>query len=151
MPPAGFEHGRVTMRLARLLANHVADHRLGEVLGAETGFKLQKDPDTVRAADVSFVAAARINPSARTAGYWDGAPDLAVEVVSPGDLIDEVEEKVDDYLNAHTRLIWIVNPRRRTITIYRPDQKPRILVESDTLSGEDVIQGFECRVAEAFI
>jgi Uma2 family endonuclease len=151
MAPAGFEHGRVIMKLAKLLAIHVDNNKLGVVLGAETGFKLQRNPDTVRAADVGFVAAARIPSGAPTLGFWDGAPDLAVEVLSPGDLVDEVEEKVDDYLNANTRLVWIVNPRRKTVTIYRPGQKPRILSETDALTGEDVIPGFQCQVAEAFV
>ena len=83
--------------------------------------------------------------------FWEGAPDLAVEVISPGDSLEEVEEKVDDYLNAATPLVWVVNPRRRTITIHRPGRDPQVLREADTLTGEDVIPGFQCEVLAAFV
>ena len=151
MAPAGYEHGRVTMKLGRLVANFVAAHHLGDVLGAETGFKLRKNPDTVRAADVAFVAAARIPPGSQTYGFWEGGPDLAVEVVSPGDSLEEVEVKIDDYLNAGTSIVWIVNPKRRTITVHRAGGDLQVLRETDTLSGEEIIPGFQCQVAEAFV
>ena len=150
MAPAGYEHGRVTMKLGRLLANFVATHHLGDVLGAETGFKLRTSPDTVRAADVAFVAAARIPPGSQTYGFWEGGPDLAVEVISPGDTAEEVEAKIDDYLNAGTSIVWIVNPMRRTITVHRKGRDVDVLREGDTLSGDDVIPGFQCAVADAF-
>ena len=150
MAPAGFEHGAVIMRLAKVLATHVDRNKLGVVLGAETGFVLARDPDVVRGADISFVSTARLPAPNVAKKFYEGAPDLAVEVTSPGDSIDEVEEKVDDYLNAGTSLIWVVNPRRKTVTIYRPGKKPRILSESDILDGEDVVPGFACKVADAF-
>jgi Uma2 family endonuclease len=150
MAPAGFEHGRVTMKLAKLLVIHVENNKLGIILGAETGFKLSKNPDTVRATDISFVAAARIPAGSHVRGYWEGGPDLAVEVLSPSDSAEEVEEKIDDYLNAGTRLVWILSPRRRTIAVHRGGRDVQLLRDTDTLNGEDVIPGFACKVAEAF-
>ncbi len=148
MAPAGFDHGRIIMKLARLLSNYVVDHNLGVVLGAETGFKLAKNPDTVRAADVSFVAASRIPKDAQVFGFWDGAPDLAVEVVSPTDTVEEVDAKVDDYLTAGARLIWIINPKRRTVTVYRPNTNPEILRDIQSLDGADIVPGFRCAVLD---
>jgi Uma2 family endonuclease len=151
MGPAGSEHGAIIINLSVLLAVYVRQHKLGVVFGAETGFVLARDPDVVRGADVSFVKALRIPRTGIPKKFWEGVPDLAVEVVSPSDSLEEVEEKVDDYLNAGTALVWVVNPRRRTIAVHRSGQNPRILHEGGTLTGEDVIPGFECRVAEAFV
>jgi len=151
MAPAGSEHGAIIMNLAYLLASHVRQQGLGVVFGAETGFVLARGPDVVRGADVAFVRANRIPASGMPKKFWEGAPDLAVEVISPGDSLEEVEEKVDDYLNAATPLVWVVNPRRRTITIHRPGRDPQVLREADTLTGEDVIPGFQCEVLAAFV
>jgi Uma2 family endonuclease len=151
MAPSGGEHGAIINNLAFVLTSHVRQARLGVVFGAETGFVLARDPDVVRGADVAFVQAARIPATGIPKKFWEGAPDLAVEVLSPSDSLDEIEEKVDDYLRANTPLIWVLNPRRKTVTVYRPDEKPRILSESDALTGEDVIPGFGCQVAEAFV
>ena len=150
MAPAGFEHGAVIINLSLALAVHVKKHKLGVVVGAETGFVLARNPDVVRGADIAFVSTARLPAPEAAKKFYEGAPDLAVEVASPSDSLEEIEEKVDDYLNARTPLIWVVNPRRKTVTIYRPGQKLRILSESDTLEGEEVVPGFTCQVAEAF-
>jgi Uma2 family endonuclease len=150
MAPAGFEHGAVIVRLTILLGAYVQRLKLGIVVGAETGFVLARNPDVVRGADIAFVSTARLPAPEVAKKFYEGAPDLAVEVVSPSDALDTIEEKVDDYLNAQTPLIWLVNPRRKTVTIYRPEQKPRIIGETDMLDGEDVVPGFACRVAEAF-
>ena len=82
--------------------------------------------------------------------FFPGAPDLAVGVVSPGDTMYEIEETVDDFLAAGTRLVWVVNPRRRTVTVYRPGPRVSILKEPDQLSGEEVVPGFACTVGELF-
>jgi Uma2 family endonuclease len=149
MSPAGFQHGAIIIQLSTLLANHVHKHKLGVVAGAETGYKLAKNPDTVRGADVSFVSAQRL-PNPLPTKFWDGAPDLAVEVVSPDDTLQEVEDKVDEYLAAGAKLVWVVNPKRRTLTIHRPSGAPQVLRDADELSGEDVIPGFRCSVAAIF-
>jgi Uma2 family endonuclease len=150
MAPSGFDHGAIIDNLHFLLSRHVREQKLGRVLGAETGFKLASNPDTVRGADISFVEASRIPPTGRPKGFWSGAPDLAVEVLSPGDTINEAEEKVDDYLNGGCRMVWVVNPRRRTVTIYRPNSAPAIVGDTQELEGQDVLPGFRCRVSEIF-
>lgn len=150
MAPAGFDHGAIIMRLARLMANHVEAHQLGVVVGAETGFKLARNPDTVRGADIGFVSKARIPAKGLPKGFWEGAPDLAVEVVSPGDRIDEVEEKVDDYLSAGAKVVWVVNPFRRTVTVYHSGETPVPRGEKETLEGGDVLPGFSCNVTRIF-
>ena len=151
MAPAGSEHGAIIMNLAFALAAYVKQQKLGVVFGAETGFVLARDPDVVRGADVAFVQLSRIPATGLPKKFWEGAPDLAVEVVSPSDSLEAVEEKVDDYLNARTPLVWVVNPRRRTITVHRPGGDPKVLRETDTLTGEEVIPGFQCKVADAFV
>jgi len=151
MAPSGFEHGAVIIKLSVLLGRYVMDHKLGMVLGAETGYVLARNPDVVRGADVSFVTADRVSAAGVTVKFWEGAPDLAVEVVSPSDSPKEVAEKVDDYLNAGTRLVWVVNPRRRTIAVHRMGRDPQVLRENDVLDGEDVLPGFRCAVADAFV
>lgn len=149
-PPAGNIHGNRTMRLGWRLARHVEANDLGVVFAAETGFRLASDPDTVRAPDIAFVAQARCEQVADFEGFWPGAPDLAVEVVSPGDSFTGVEEKVIEYLGAGTRAVWVVDPRKRTVTIYRSPTEIIMLTEADILKGEDIISGFSCRVAEIF-
>lgn len=151
MAPAGGEHGAITMRVGRLLANTVEQRKLGIVCAAETGFILSRDPDLVRAPDVAFVRATKVPRSGPPQSFWPFAPDLAVEVVSPADALEQVEEKVDDYLAAGTSAVWVVNPRRRSVTIHRPGQNPIVLREADTLDGGDVVPGFACQVAEIFI
>ena len=150
MSPAGSEHGVVIIRLAKLLAIHVDDRQLGLVFGAETGFVIEHDPDTVRAPDVSFVAKQRIPAEGIPKKFWPGAPDLAVEVVSPGDSVSEVDDKVADWLRCGTQLVWVVNPKWRNVTVYRSSADIRTLTENDELEGEDVVPGFRCRVADIF-
>ena len=150
-PPAGFDHGAKVVNLTLPLAQHVRAKQLGVVVGAETGFVLARDPDTVRAPDMAFVRQERIPAAGNPRGYWDGAPDLAVEVVSPGDTYSEVEEKVDDWLAAGTRMVWVVNPRRRSVTVYRSRTAIAILAENDLLDGQDVVPGFSSRVGDIFV
>lgn len=150
MAPAGFDHGAIISNLQFLLVQHVKKHRLGVVLGAETGFLLARNPDTVRAADIAFVTAVRVPAGPRPEGYFPGAPDLAVEVVSPRDTLADVEDKVDDYLKAGSSLVWVINPRRRTVTVHRPNQPPTLLRDMDTLADDTIIAGFACAVSEIF-
>jgi Uma2 family endonuclease len=151
MPPAGFDHGARIVKLTVPLAQHVEGQRLGVVVGAETGFVLARNPDTVLAPDIAFVRQERIPAAGNPRGFWDGAPDLAVEVVSPSDTFSEVEEKVDDWLAAGTRMVWVVNPRRRTVTVYRSRTAIAILTPNDVLDGRDVVPGFTCRVGDIFV
>jgi Uma2 family endonuclease len=151
MPAAGSEHGAVIMNIGTPLDQFVKANSLGVVFGAETGFKIASEPDTVRAPDLAFVRRERIPEEGIPRGFWPGAPDLAVEVVSPGDTYTEVEEKVHDWLNAGTRMVLVLNPRTRTVAVYTSHTDVVRLTESDTLDGGEVLPGFTCRVAELFI
>jgi Uma2 family endonuclease len=150
MPPTGGEHGDVALNVGFLLKGYIKAHDLGIVCAAETGFILKRNPDIVRAPDASFVAKERIPAEGIPRGYWPFAPDLAVEVVSPHDRFEEVQEKVAQYLAAGTRLVWVVLPKTRTVLVSRSLREVRSLGLGDELNGEDVIPGFTCQVAECF-
>jgi Uma2 family endonuclease len=150
MTPAGHHHGRITLNVTTPLDQHVRLHDLGTVYAAETGFQIASDPDTVRAADVAFVRRDRLAEGEDTEGYWPGAPDLAVEVVSPGDRYTDVEAKVLEWLEAGTRMVVVVNPRRRTVTVYRSLSDIMVLTENDELDGGDVVPGWRLPVREVF-
>lgn len=150
MNPAENVHGRVAMSFAWRLARYVEENRIGTVYAAETGFKLATDPDTVRAPDVAFVSRARIEAVGEIADFWPEAPDLAVEVVSPGDTYAEVEEKVFDWLDAGTKMVVVVNPRQRSATVYKSPSDITVFAEADVLDGGDVVPGFELVVREIF-
>jgi Uma2 family endonuclease len=150
MTPAGGEHGDIALAVGALLRAHVMARGLGRALGAETGFIIFRNPDTVRAPDAAFISKDRIPSGGLPKGYIPGVPDLAVEVLSPGDAQVEVEEKIDQWLQAGTAMVWIVNPRARTVTVHRKGRDPRILRENDVLSGEEVCPGFSVQVGEFF-
>jgi len=150
MSPAGHKHGRIVVNLTAPLAQYVKAHRLGAVYGAETGFKLATNPDTVRAPDIAFVRQQQIERIGEPEGFWPEAPDLAVEVNSPGDTVSDVENKVQEYLQAGTRLVWVVSPRLRIVTVYRSLTDIITLTEKDMLDGGDVISGFQFSVSEIF-
>ena len=146
MTPAGGEHGRTGARLLVRLGAFVERERLGEVFTAETGFVLSRDPDTVRAPDVAFVRTERA-PQARVPGFPALAPDLVAEVVSPSDRAVEVAGKALAWLDAGVRLVWVVDPQNRTVTVHRPDGTT-VLRGRDQLNGEDVLPGFVLSLAE---
>ena len=149
-PPPGFRHGETVLNVTFPLTSFIRAHGLGRTTGAETGYRLGRDPDTVRAPDFAFVARGRITPEMDQTRYLDLAPDLVVEVMSPSDTARSVAAKVRDYINAGVRLIWVLDPRRRTVRIHRPGEEPRLLREGDELSGEDVLPGFTYPVADLF-
>jgi Uma2 family endonuclease len=150
MAPSGHEHGRVTMRLSSPLALHVDEHGLGAVYAAETGFLLARDPDTVRAPDIAFVRSDRLATAPSGRGYFPGAPDLAVEVISPGDTYSEVEAKVEEWLNAGTQMVVVVNPRNRTLKVHRSRTEIAVLTDADTFDGGDVVPGLRLAVSRVF-
>ena len=151
MPPSGFEHSAIGVGLAGLLAAHVKKNALGIVSGADGGFIIGRDPDTVRAPDVGFVRQSRIPASGVTKKFHVGAPDLAVEVMSPGDTVYEVDEKVQQWLSAGTAMVVVVNPKQKTVAVYRPPGNAKILSVNDTFEGDDVVPGFQCPVKEMFV
>ena len=141
--PAGYNHGRVIAQLTGRLWSHVERTAAGQLLGAETGFTLFRDPDTVRAPDIAFVHRDRL-PDPASRGFVDLAPDLVVEVLSPDDRPGEILGKVGDWLQAGTRLVWVIDPERRTARIYRADGSQTSVTEAVELSGEEVLPGFAC-------
>jgi Uma2 family endonuclease len=105
----------------------------------------------VLAPDVSFVRGERIPESGLPTAFWPGAPDLAVEVISPRDTAKEVAGKVEDWLAAGSRAVWVVNPKRRTVMAHRPQAEVITLGDDDEFEGQDVVPGFRCRVSEIFV
>jgi Uma2 family endonuclease len=149
MAPPGEEHAESTTELVRLLGNHVRAHGLGKVY-VELGFRLASDPDTVLIPDVSFVRADRIVAGPPNRGYRSGAPDLAVEVLSPNDSAEEVEEKVFLWLLAGCRMVVVANPRIRSATVYRSFKDVTVLSQDETLDGGDVVPGWTLPLRELF-
>jgi Uma2 family endonuclease len=135
---------------AALLA-FVRPRKLGRAYLSETGYVcFPGKPKSVRFPDVSFVRTDRIPNGVSPDGYFTVRPDLAVEVISPNDLYEEVEEKLTDYREAGIPLVWVVSPRARTVLVRRLDGSANLLLESGELSGEDVVPGFTCKIAELF-
>lgn len=152
LAPVGGIHGQITLRIGRRLADHVERHGGGEVLVGDVGFvlNLPKDPERVRAPDVAFVSTLRLPEGRLPEGFLRGAPDLAVEVLSPSDNPVDVQQKVRDYLEAGGRLVWVVAPQAKTVTVYRADGSARLLREQDLLEGEHVLPGLTIPLAEIF-
>jgi Uma2 family endonuclease len=152
MTPAGDEHGYLALRIASRLERHVDANKLGRTYTAETGFKISSDPDTVRAPDAAFVNRKRAERAGRIAGYREGAPDLAVEVVSPNDRHSEVLDKALEWLEAGCRMVLVADPERRRITVYRSRDNIRVLTAGagDVVDGADVVPGWKLSLAEIF-
>ncbi|GJG87784.1 hypothetical protein tb265_29650 [Gemmatimonadetes bacterium T265] len=146
--PPGYQHGRVQIKLSYLLTGYVLRHRLGTVV-AESGAWLARNPDTVVGCDLSFVSAARLAGIVDETRYIPFAPDLAVEVRSPGDRKGREATRVTRLISAGVRLVWHIEPRKRCATIHAPGVAPRSLGEDDRLDGRDVVPGFTCRLRDA--
>jgi Uma2 family endonuclease len=140
MTPAGRSHGRIALRKAWPLAQHVEERGLGTVYAAETGFLLATDPDTVRAPDAAFVRGERGEEVGKAEGYRPEPPDLAVEGVSPGDACAEGEERVTDWLRAGSRMVIVVDPTNRAVKSRRSLTEVAALTEDDEIDGAAVVQ-----------
>lgn len=149
-PLAGHVQGRVIANVGASLHRHVREHDLGTVYAAGTGFKVSSNPDTVRAPDVAFVRRERVEEIGKVEGYWPDAPDFVVEVVSPNDSYTGLEEKVADWLRAEARMVVVVEPRGRTVSVWRSRTEIEVLTEADRLDGGDVVPGWRSPVAEVF-
>ena len=149
MSAAGWWHGAVVGRAHGLLAPYVEEASLGLVFGAETGFVLAREPDTVRAPDVAFVRTDRL-PEAPDRGFFPGPPDLAVEVVSPSDTFSDVQEKALSWLAHGTRQVWVVDPTSKSVTVHRAGEDAAVLREGAEVGGGDVIPGFRVAVSALF-
>ncbi len=150
MTPPGAEHGRVAAIVGGLLFTHTRQTGSGIAMASETGFVLASNPDTVRAPDAAFIARERAEAVGRTAKYWPEAPALAVEVVSPGDSFHEVEENALEWLAAGTITVLVLDPAKRTATVYRGNGDAHIHRAEDTLDLSDAVPGFSVAVAEFF-
>jgi Uma2 family endonuclease len=150
MAPPGFPHGRSGSRFGSSLRRYVEDHDLGEVITVETGFRLTTNPDTVRCPDVGFISNEHLAALGDIPGYFPGAPDLVVEIVSPNDRYTELAEKVAEWMAHGARLVFVVDPRRKTVDVHRPGQPTRTLGMNDVLDGEDVVPGWSLAVRGLF-
>ena len=148
--PAEAEHGNLGMTIGASLYNHAVNHGLGRVYAAETGFLIGTDPDHVRSPDVAFVRQDRVAEAGRVTGFFPGAPDLAIEVISPNDLYTEVEEKVEDWLAAGAAMVILINPRNRTAILRMDGRAPVILTARDVLEGGEVVPGWSMTVGKIF-
>ena len=150
MAPVGGYHGDTQRKLAMLMGMHVDRGGYGALV-VELGFRLAADPDTVRAPDVSFISAEQLRTTPLSAGFYPGSPAIAAEVVSPGDTATQLDAKVQDYLHAGTRLVWVVNPGTRSVVVYSPDGQIRILGADDVLTGGAVLPDFQIHVSDLFL
>ena len=155
MEPAGGEHGNLAIKIGSRLNVFVEEHNLGAVFAAETGYILKHaqkegERDTVKGIDASFIRKERIPPEGIPKKFIPFPPDLAVEVVSPGDTKREVAEKVQEYLDFGVPLVWVVRPTEKTVTVYRANGEVEVKRGSELLSGEDVVPGFTLKVDGIF-
>ena len=147
MTPIGLEHFRVTGRLQGWISTFVEANRLG-VSGPELGCILSRHPDVVRAPDIAFISAARVTPGSEK--FFEGAPDLAVEILSPDDRAAEIQQKVREYLEAGARLVWIVDSRSKTVTAYLPSGGAHLYAGNEPVPGDPVLPGFSFLPSELF-
>ena len=145
MPPTSGEHGKISINLILPLGVYVRENQLGDVYAPDTGFQIG---DRVLMPDIAFVSTARMPEDLSTA--FAIPPDLAVEVVSPSDAFRRVVEKAFAYLEAGTQMVWVIEPVSKTVRVYRSETNIKLLTRNDTLTGEDVVEGFSCQVAQLF-
>ena len=150
VPPAGEEHGDIEVETLFALKSFVNANDLGKVWPGDVGFILERDPFTVRCPDVAFVSKARFGDRKSSKGFFPGAPDLAVEILSPSDSLIAAEAKVRMYLRAVCAVAWIMNPQDRTVRVYRAGEEVRLLGPADELDAEPVLPGFRCPVRRLF-
>ncbi len=149
MPPPGSPHARTAFRLSSALGQFIYDHGLGEGF-TEIGFKLTSNPDTVLAPDLAFISNERFAERKDTEGYWPGPPDLAVEVLSPSDRPGKVKQKIARWFSFGTRQLWIVDPKHRTVAVYRSESDITTFSRSDYLEAQDMFPGFRISLDKIF-
>ena len=148
--PGNIRHGLIATRLSGVLDDFARQHDLGLVIGDNVGYVLRRDPDHVRAPDVSFIARESVPEGDDLDRFAEGPPTLAVEIISPNDRADDIHAKVQEYLEAGTRQVWVLWPRRQSVSVYSPDGDTRELSPDAQLDGGDVLPGFSVRVADLF-
>ncbi|MCK6483427.1 MAG: Uma2 family endonuclease [Phycisphaerae bacterium] len=150
LSPGGLDHGRPAMNIAFLIEAWARQARRGRVYTNETGVVTQRDPDTVRGADVAYFSYERLPRETRPRGFATVAPELIVEVVGKSQGSGKMVEKAGEYLRMGVDRVWIVNPDTRTVHVFRPDAEPQRFGEADTLADGAVLPEFSCGVAEIF-
>ncbi len=148
--PAGEMHGKVVMRLGRLLGNFIEPRQIGTLTGSDAGVLLETDPDTVREPDIAYFSVERLPLDAANPGFSQVAPDLVVEVSSPSDSHREINDKAMMWLRHGVRLVWVMHPATRTVEVHHREARGPTLVDGDTLDGGDVLPGFTCAVRDIF-
>lgn len=149
-PPTGFTHADVASELLSRLRVYARTHGLGSAVGTDAGFILMRSPDTVLAPDIAFVSQSRLEAVGGIEGYWPCAPDLAVEIMSPSNPALELERKAALYLEAGTRLVWLINPKRRSAIVHAPGVHAIRIALDGSLQGGDVVPGFSCPLSDLF-
>ena len=148
--PAGIRHGKTVANLTILLGAFVKPHGMGTIVASDAGFLLEKEPDTVREPDVAFISAHRLPPDQDVPGYFEGPPDLAVEIASPSDSPRQLFDKARMWISFGVPLVWTVDPEARTLDVHQPNQPLIRLSTDDLLDGGQVLPGFTCTVADLF-
>lgn len=146
------KHSRATSRVCYLLERwlETQPEPRGEVVGGEAGFRLRRDPDTTVGIDVAYVPAERLAATPERAAWIEGPPLLAVEILLPSDTKETIDEKIEPYLESGVALVWIVDPRFRTVTVYRPDAEPSLFNADQEITAEPHLPGFRAPVAAFF-
>ncbi len=151
MAPTGGEHGSVAVNATLLLGAFVKAHGLGNVSTGETGYRVASAPDTVRAPDLGFVRKSRIPPTGVPARFWEIPPDLALEIVSPGDTYEDVESKAREWIESGVTEVWVLNPRLREVKIHRNGRPVEVCREKDVVRSESLLPGFAATAGEFFV
>ncbi len=146
----GIEHGAIAVNIAILMGTFVKSRRLGRVVGTDVGMWLERNPDTVREPDIAFISAEKLPLDTRVRGYSEVVPDLVVEIISPNDRPVAVNDKAQMWLRYGVRLVLLVDPDDRTVTVLPEDGPAQTLTDADTLDGGDVLPGFTCPVRDIF-
>ncbi|MEX1094405.1 MAG: Uma2 family endonuclease [Planctomycetales bacterium] len=145
-----FAHGRVCINIGYELESWARKCSAGMVVSNDSGVVTTRNPDSVRGPDVAFVRAERVPPRHLLKQWLDIPPDLIVEVLSPGDRWRAMVAKVGEYLESGVREVWIADPSRRELHIFRPDRAPVLVTDQEAVASESVLPGFSCRVGEFF-
>jgi len=149
IPPPGLRHGEVQDNVFFAIKSYLKANHVGRVV-TESGAITERDPDSVRGPDVSYYGQERLPFDTEVMAYHDQPPDLVAEVVSPDDTKKELKAKVKEYLAAGVRVVWVVHPRDRTVTVCTGPRKSTVLEADATPTAEDVLPGFSCPVADFF-
>jgi Uma2 family endonuclease len=149
MPPPNRRHGSICEKVAWTLGSYARQRQKGDVCTNDTGFIVERDPDTVRGPDVTFYDDVQTFDELPVK-YEELPPKVAVEVLSPTDTWARMTRRITQMLRRGVALVWVVDPADRSVTVYRPGKEPYVVEEHEELTGDDVLPGFRCRVADFF-